>query len=352
MNDVDGPMRAPASALLGGIAATTIAWSTACGLMRTPAEPSDLPSPTADVDPIADEVLARLDEPATLYWPHGPRGACEAWSYTPADGDDPARLELHLAAAREGEPEVVLAFRATLRDRALFLTAPIHERRGRSTALPCTFAGQLLREGARTLALELRSDEGLYLDADACAARRAPPLRPLGCAGALADPTVRARLDALARAAEADDDAGEAEAPWALGPAVYLRIAGDDERPTCTRWRRHPGPEADGSARYGVLRRRDGATTIHVDYQIAGGWLTLASPTAVTQEGPRELRRARSCVVSQEVRSSDRRSAAFDALTWHRSRSRCEADQDPLEAPPPCLRALVVGGAGEDRGAR
>jgi len=223
----------------------------------------------------------------------------------------------------------------------LTLTAPEHERpvdappgtqKAVGRALTCVFTGVSLTAAAGPRRLILAARERFFFTRAACEGggfADDPPgpdeLRPLGCAGALADPATRARLE-RPPPRDAPDAAGRLHRARALH---HLR-RGSDGALVCDVWRNR----SERAAGHGRLeyRGRDerGRFIRSYAYDVGPGYLTVQGPAEfrrVHLDGRRtDVVRASSCLVTRGVLGVD--AAGIDlggGERWYLSRSACDA---------------------------
>lgn len=316
--------------------------------------------------PLADELQERLLALARaqghLYWRlpgDDGRPRCEPWRLVP-DGDGAERGRLVFAPPGSAvEPEAStlrLAYR--LVDGHLSLTAPEHERPVAAApgtrqevghALTCVFTGVSVAataDAARRVILVAR--ERFFLTADACAGAGpaddpAGPdeLRALGCAGALADPATRARLDRPPPASAPD-----AAARLRRARTVHVLRRGPDGRARCDAWRNHP--ERDGGQGRLVHRDSDarGAFTWTYAYDVGPGYVTLHGPAEVRriELGGRRtaMVRASGCLLTRSVTAVTPTTLTIGPERWYLSKRACESARRAGAAGPPEGSPLLV----------
>jgi hypothetical protein len=303
------------------------------GAPRDPAGDDRKDEVRAELEPLADADLARLDAAIAartpLHWrlrtPDGPR--CEPWQFEP-DAADPHRGRLvHTAGASR------FSFTYQIADGHLRLTEPTRERdtpvapaapnpetrvaAGTMTlalAFPCVFSGMSLTPADAVAArqLVLSSNERWFLDEQACAAAgpdhdplpAAPgELHPIGCASALADPTTRER--------DVRDDQVDPRPP---GPAAARLLAARrlfmlrarDGRTVCEAW--HPSATSQDPPEGSLdrdARDRHGPHTLRYGYAVLGETVTLLGPNEFrrlhTRAGPADVTRARGCLLTRPL---------------------------------------------------
>jgi hypothetical protein len=239
-----------------------------------------------------------------------------------------------------GPPTLQLSYH--LADGHLSLTAPEHEhpvaappgvQKAVGRALTCVFTGAVLSAapgGPRRLVLTAR--ERFFYGADACAAAGFaddPPaddeLRAVGCAGALADPATRARLE-RPPPPDAPNAARRLHRAWALH---HLR-RGSDGALVCDVWRNRTGREAGHGRLEHRGRDEHGVFVRSYAYDVGPGYLTLQGPAEyrrVRLDGRRaDLVRASSCLVTRGVTGVG--PAAIDlggGERWYLAKSACDA---------------------------
>jgi hypothetical protein len=337
----------------------------ACAPRPAPVDTEQPPEVRTARDPLPEQLVTRLRvraaEGGLVYWrlpgADGPR--CESWRLVPGPGT-PERGHLELvppepittpdpsdnvqSPARPPAP-ATLRYTYTLSEEQFSLTAPAYERPIAATragddhavglALTCVYDGAAITlpgpDGPKRH-LVLDGPERFFLDRDACLAAGPadePPgpdeVRPLGCAGALADPATRARFDTLAPVGAPDVGAAlrRSRRHWRLRPDRRGALR-------CETWRHHPQPDSPRHGRFVRRDRDDHGAYVHTyAYEAGPGVLTLQGPTEVRTidvRGKRaELVKARSCIVTYPVPlvSADRLTIA--AEQWYLSRRACEA---------------------------
>lgn len=282
-----------------------------------------------------------------LAWPVSPPA--------PADGPapEPAPRDMSL-----GTSTIQLGYH--LAEGHLTLTAPEHElpvaappgtQKAVGHALTCVFTGIALggpAGGARRLILAAR--ERFFFSEEACAAAGFaddPPgldeLRTVGCAGALADPATRARLER-----PPPRDAPDAAARLHRVRNVHHLRRGPDGALVCDVWRNRPAR----SAGHGRLEHRGrderGRFVRTYAYDVGPGYLTLQGPAEfrrIELDGQRtDVVRASSCLVTRGVTRVDAAAIDLGGERWYLSRSACDAARlAGAPAPAGAVPLLVPG---------
>ncbi|MCY0986759.1 hypothetical protein OV203_06485 [Nannocystis sp. ILAH1] len=262
-----------------------------------------------------------------------------AWPvFPPAPADspapEPAPIDMSL-----GTPTIQLGYR--LAEGHLTLTAPEHElpvaappgtQKAVGRALTCVFTGIALSGpagGARRLILAAR--ERFFFSEEACAAAGFaddPPgldeLRTVGCAGALADPATRARLER-----PPPRDAPDAAARLHRVRNLHHLRRGPDGALVCDVWRNRP----ERTAGHGRLEHRGrderGRFVRSYAYDVGPGYLTLQGPAEfrrIELDGQRtDVVRASSCLVTRGVTGVDAAAIELGGERWYLSRGACDA---------------------------
>ncbi|MDC0721323.1 hypothetical protein [Nannocystis bainbridge] len=290
-----------------------------------------LPPPLASPGPpIPVTLLAAPAPTARLAWPRFPP-VPEA---SPAPASPPAPSDMS-----SGTLTIQLDY--SLAEGHLTLTAPEHERlvpapegtkKSEERALTCVFTGIALggpAGGPRRLILAAR--ERFFFTRDACDAAGFaddPPgpdeLRVLGCAGALADPATRARLER-----PPPRDAPDAAARLHRARAVHHLRRGSDGALVCDVWRNRP-ERARGHGRLEHRGRDDDGRFVRTyAYDVGPGYLTLQGPAEfrrIDLAGQRtDIVRASSCLVTRGVAAVGPTAIDLGGERWYLSRSACDA---------------------------
>ncbi|PCC69484.1 hypothetical protein SAMN02745121_06292 [Nannocystis exedens] len=312
--------------------------------------PEDIPPAALLASPRPSPVSEDIAPAALLAWPLLP----------PVLEDSPASAppEPVPNAMSLGSPTIQLAYR--LAEGHLTLTAPEHElpvaappgtQKAVGRALTCVFTGIALggpAGSARRLILAAR--ERFFFSEDACAAAGFaddPPgpdeLRTVGCAGALADPATRARLER-----PPPRDAPDPAARLHRARAVHHLRRGPDGALVCDRWRNRP----ERTAGHGRLEHRGrderGRFVRTYAYEVGPGYVTLQGPAEfrrVELDGQRtDVVRASSCLVTRGVTRVDAGGIDLGGERWYLSRSACDAAR-LADAPAPvgATPLLVTG---------
>jgi hypothetical protein len=218
-------------------------------------------------------------------------------------------------------------------------------------ALTCVFTGIALggpAGAARRLILAAR--ERFFFSEEACAGAGFaddPPgpdeLRTLGCAGALADPATRARLEHPPPA-----DAPNAAARLHRARAVHHLRRGSDGALVCDVWRNRP-ERASGHGRLEHRGRDERGRFVRTyAYDVGPGYITLQGPAEFRRvrldDRRTDVVRASSCLVTRGVAGVDRNVIDLGGERWYLSRSACDAARLAGAPAPAGAAPLLVSG--------
>ncbi|MFZ6185261.1 hypothetical protein [Nannocystis pusilla] len=302
-----------------------------------PADAAEQPVPEdSQTEPRATAPRSSVSEDISrltaLAWPVFPPAPANSPASAPEPAPAPSDMSL-------GSPTIQLGYR--LAEGHLTLTAPEHElpvaappgtQKAVGRALTCVFTGIALSGpagGARRLILAAR--ERFFFSEEACAAAGFaddPPgldeLRTVGCAGALADPATRARLEH-----PPPRDAPDAAARLHRVRNLHHLRRGPDGALVCDVWRNRP----ERIAGHGRLEHRGrderGRFVRTYAYDVGPGYLTLQGPAEfrrIELDGQRtDVVRASSCLVTRGVIRVDAAAIDLGGERWYLSRSACDA---------------------------
>ncbi|MDC0669405.1 hypothetical protein [Nannocystis radixulma] len=284
--------------------------------------------------------------------------ALAAWPLLPAP-DPPAPSDSPALVPALGSPTLQLAYR--LAEGHLTLTAPELERpvdappgeqKALGHALTCVFTGVSLTGPAGTPGrLILAARERFFFSEAACKeagfADDSPgpdELRTVGCAGALADPATRARLERPPA-----EDAANAAPRLHHARALHHLRRGSDGVLVCDVWRNRP----ERAAGHGRLEHRGrderGRFVRSYAYDVGPGYLTLQGPAEYRRlrvDGrPTDVVRASSCLVTRGVLAVG--PTAIDlggGERWYLSRRACDEARIAGAAAPLAATPLLVSG--------
>ncbi|WAS95488.1 hypothetical protein [Nannocystis punicea] len=331
------------------------------------ARPSPVPADILGAAPPSrpPAVLAAASAPtvrpaALLAWPLVPPAPSDSQGVSqpaPSDRQDlapaPAPTDMSL-----GTPTLRFGYR--LAEGHLTLTAPEHERpvaappgtqKAVGRALTCVFTGVALGApagAARRLILAAR--ERFFFSEEACAGAGFaddPPgpdeLRTLGCAGALADPATRARLEH-----PPPGDAPNAAARLHRARAVHHLRRGSDGALVCDVWRNRP----ERTPGHGRLEHRGrderGRFVRTYAYDVGPGYITLQGPAEFRRvrldDQRTDVVRASSCLVTRGVAGVDKSALDLGGERWYLSRSACDAARLAGAPAPTGAAPLLVSG--------
>ncbi|MBZ5713795.1 hypothetical protein [Nannocystis pusilla] len=279
-----------------------------------------------------------------------------AWPLFPAP-DPPAPSDSPDLVPALGSPTLQLAYR--LAEGHLTLTAPELERpvdappgeqKALGHALTCVFTGVSLTGPAGTPGrLILAARERFFFAEAACEEAGFaddPPgpdeLRAVGCAGALADPATRARLERPPA-----KDAPNAAPRLHRARALHHLRRGSDGVLVCDAWRNRPEPAAGHGRLEHRGRDERGRFVRSYAYDVGPGYLTLQGPAEyrrVRVDGrPTDVVRASSCLVTRDVLAVG--PTAIDlggGERWYLSRRACDEARIAGAAAPVAAAPLLV----------